>query len=232
MVYLRLCTLTSYICLGPLCVLSHPSEACLVLDLPVLGISIISVACLGFCSGLNATSRSVVTNFSIIIYRLYSNGALVPIIDACICFSTIYRLYSNGAVVPVSTPIIDACISLGFWLVFFGLSLGSLACDAFGCAFSFVVLSIASFVFVVSMSSFLGRTFCFQSIVSCRSHPCVNVSWEFLFLIVRIRRKHVSFAFVVKCNMSWTFRSHPSLTCLASSRFFLVHLSSYRWNPS
>ena len=56
--------------------------------------------------------------------------------DCCWFFWEFSCLYSNGALVPV---IIDACISLGFWLVFFGLSLGSLACDAFGCAFSFVV---------------------------------------------------------------------------------------------
>jgi hypothetical protein len=120
-----------------------------------------------FCAGLNATNWSLLTNFSSTIDRL--------LLQLQWCLSACF--YSN-----------NRCLYLSWFLLGFLWS-------PFGCAFSFFVLSIASFVFVVNVSSFLGGgtfcfqsivrgTFCFQSIVSFAS--IVNVSRDFLFLIQRI----------------------------------------------
>jgi hypothetical protein len=84
--------------------------------------------------------------------------------------------------VPVSTPIIDACISLGFCLVFFGLPSAALS----------------HFLFYPSHRSyssltcllFLGGGLSVSNPL-CRSHP----SWDFLFpihCVVRIHRECVS----------------------------------------
>ena len=87
-------TLTSFIVLD----LSVPNRIhhTRVLDLPVLGFFVPYP----HQTWLNGTKWSVLTNASSIIYCICSNGASV-----------------HGASVPVSTPIWDACISLGLCLV-------------------------------------------------------------------------------------------------------------------
>ena len=154
----RLCPFLVY-CLGPLCVCliaSIISVSWTFLCWALLSLSpIINVG--SFCAGLNATNWSLLTNFSSTIDRL--------LLQLQWCLSACF--YSN-----------NRCLYLSWFLLGFLWS-------PFGCAFSFFVLSIASFVFVVNVSSFLGGgTFCFQSIVSFAS--IVNVSRDFLFLIQRI----------------------------------------------
>ena len=78
--------LTSYICLGPLCVLSHPSEACL------------GPFCLS-CALSPSEAWWYVLDLSVLGWTQQ--------IDLQWCFSSCFY-----------TPIIDACISLGFFAWF------------------------------------------------------------------------------------------------------------------
>ena len=180
----RLCPFLVY-CLGPLCV-------CLIASIISVSWTFLCWALLSlspiinvgsFCAGLNATNWSLLTNFSSTIDRLLLQWCL----SAC--------FYSN-----------NRCLYLSWFLLGFLWS-------PFGCAFSFFVLSIASFVFVVDV--FFSWGWLSVSNPLCLSHPSWMCLGTFCFL----------------SNVSFRIR-RSRYKCLGSSCFFLVRLSSYRSNPS